>query len=89
MGLLCDGQLLQISEFPALFDLIGTTYGGDGVTTFALPDLQGRDIIGAGDGFTLGEQVGAPRMQLWPTPIRRWPRMRRSPPSSPAVMDSC
>ena len=57
--LFCDGQLLQISQFSALFQLIGTTYGGDGVSTFALPDLQGRDIVGAGDGFTLGEQVGA------------------------------
>ena len=57
--LFCDGQLLQISQYEALFNLIGTTYGGDGVTTFALPDLQGRDIVGAGDGFTLGEQVGS------------------------------
>ncbi len=62
--LFCDGQLLQISQFSALFNLIGTTYGGDGVTTFALPDLQGRDIVGAGDGFTLGEQVGAANVNL-------------------------
>jgi microcystin-dependent protein len=62
--LFCDGQLLQISQFSALFNLIGTTYGGDGVTTFALPDLQGRDIVGAGDGFTLGEQVGVANMSL-------------------------
>jgi microcystin-dependent protein len=62
--LFCDGQLLQISQFPALFDLIGTTYGGDGVSTFALPNLQGRDIVGAGDGFTLGEQVGAANVAL-------------------------
>jgi microcystin-dependent protein len=62
--LLCDGQLLQISQFSSLFNLIGTTYGGDGVTTFALPDLQGRDIVGAGDGFTLGEQVGAANVSL-------------------------
>ena len=62
--LFCDGQLLQISEFSALFNLIGTTYGGDGVTTFALPDLRGRDIVGAGAGFTLGEQVGAANVNL-------------------------
>jgi microcystin-dependent protein len=62
--LFCDGQLLPISEYSALFNLIGTTYGGDGVTTFALPDLQGRDIVGAGDGFTLGEQVGATNVTL-------------------------
>jgi microcystin-dependent protein len=62
--LFCDGQLLQISQFSALFQLIGTTYGGDGVTTFALPDLQGRDIVGAGADFTLGEQVGAANVAL-------------------------
>ena len=62
--LFCDGQLLQISQFSALFQLIGTTYGGDGVTTFALPDLQGRDIVGAGAGFTLGEQVGNANVTL-------------------------
>jgi microcystin-dependent protein len=44
---LADGQLLPISEFPDLFDIIGTTYGGDGVTDFALPDLDGRTVIGA------------------------------------------
>src|SRR5471030_256012 len=60
----CNGQLLPISEYSALFNLIGTTYGGDGVTTFALPDLQGRDIVGAGAGFTLGEQVGAASVNL-------------------------
>jgi microcystin-dependent protein len=62
--LFCDGQLLPISEYSALFNLIGTTYGGNGVTTFALPDLQGRDIVGAGDGFTLGEQVGTANVNL-------------------------
>jgi microcystin-dependent protein len=62
--LFCDGQLLPISAYSALFNLIGTTYGGDGVTTFALPDLRGRDIVGAGDGFTLGEQVGAANVNL-------------------------
>ena len=39
---LCDGRLLPIAQFDALFALLGTTYGGDGVTTFALPDLRGR-----------------------------------------------
>jgi microcystin-dependent protein len=62
--LFCDGQLLQISQYEALFSLIGTTYGGDGVTTFALPDLRGRDIVGAGAGFTVGEQVGAANVNL-------------------------
>ena len=46
----CDGQLLPISENSALFSLLGTTYGGDGRTTFALPDLRGRVAIHAGNG---------------------------------------
>jgi microcystin-dependent protein len=45
--LLCDGSLLQISDYMMLFNLIGTTYGGDGQTSFALPDLRGRTIVGA------------------------------------------
>ncbi|WWD19409.1 hypothetical protein CI109_103869 [Kwoniella shandongensis] len=55
----CDGALLQISEFETLFSLIGTTYGGDGQTTFALPDLVGRFPLGAGAGHNLGEVGGA------------------------------
>jgi microcystin-dependent protein len=45
---LCDGQVLPIAQNTALFDLLGTTYGGDGVTTFALPNLQGRTVLGTG-----------------------------------------
>jgi microcystin-dependent protein len=60
----CDGSLLSISQYTALFSLIGTTYGGDGRTTFALPDLRGRAPIhdGSGPGLTpktIGEQGGA------------------------------
>ncbi len=44
---LCDGQLLPIEEYPVLFALIGTTYGGNGITTFALPDLRGSLPVGA------------------------------------------
>lgn len=47
---LCDGQLLAISQNTALFSLIGTIYGGDGRTTFALPDLRGRSIVHSGTG---------------------------------------
>jgi microcystin-dependent protein len=59
----CDGQLLSISENTALFSLLGTTYGGDGRTTFGLPDLQGRTAIHAGTGAgltprSLGSEVG-------------------------------
>ena len=49
----CDGQLLPISENDALFSLIGTTYGGDGQFTFALPDLRGRAPLHAGEGLDL------------------------------------
>lgn len=49
----CDGQLLAISQNEALFSLLGTIYGGDGRTTFALPDLRGRKAIHAGNGPTL------------------------------------
>src|SRR6201992_1730564 len=54
----CEGQLLPISEYETLFNLIGTTYGGDGQSTFALPDLQGRVPIHQGSGFTIGQAAG-------------------------------
>jgi microcystin-dependent protein len=57
-GLPADGRLLQIDQFSALYQLIGTTYGGDGETTFALPNLNGRVVVGAGGGITLGETFG-------------------------------
>lgn len=60
----CNGALLSISEYEALFTLLGTTYGGDGQTTFGLPDLRGRlpihmGTLGGGPTFTLGEQAGS------------------------------
>jgi len=60
----CDGQLLPISENETLFQLIGTTYGGDGESTFALPDLRGRIPIHQGDGFVLAETGGAEEITL-------------------------
>lgn len=54
---LCNGQLLSISEYETLFTLIGTTYGGDGETTFALPNLQGRIPIHYGSGPSLSPRV--------------------------------
>jgi len=60
----CEGQLLPISENETLFQLIGTTYGGDGESTFALPDLRGRIPIHQGDGFTLAETGGAEEVTL-------------------------
>ena len=60
----CDGQLLPISQYSALFSILGTIYGGDGRTTFALPDLRGRFPIGPGNGpglssYREGEKGGA------------------------------
>jgi len=65
----CDGQLLPIAQNTALFSLVGTTYGGDGVSTFALPNLQGRAAMhaGSGPGLTsrsLGENGGAETVTL-------------------------
>ncbi|MBO9566678.1 MAG: phage tail protein [Niastella sp.] len=59
---LCQGQILPISQNTALFSILGTTYGGNGTSTFALPDLRGRAVVGAGQGpglspYSLG-QVG-------------------------------
>lgn len=62
--LFCRGQLLPISEHETLFNLIGTTYGGDGETTFMLPDLQGRLPVSQGQGrglagsYVIGEKFG-------------------------------
>src|SRR5436305_4104139 len=55
---LCNGQLLPINQNQALFSLLGTTYGGNGQTTFALPNLQGGIPIHAGNGHVLGESGG-------------------------------
>ncbi|AXG13605.1 phage tail protein [Intrasporangium calvum] len=65
----CDGQLLPISENETLFALIGTTYGGDGQSTFGLPDLRGRLPLHQGSGFILGEQGGAESVSLTATQI--------------------
>src|ERR1700719_3747370 len=57
----CSGALLPISQYEVLYTLIGTTYGGDGVNTFALPDLLGRRPVHQGQGAALTNQVaGAP-----------------------------
>ena len=65
----CDGQELPISEYDTLFNLIGTTYGGDGQSTFMLPDLQGRAPIHQGTGpglstYNIGEQAGVEGVTL-------------------------
>jgi microcystin-dependent protein len=70
--MLCWGQLLPISQYSALFSLLGTTYGGNGTTTFALPDLRGRAAIGQGQGpglslISLGEMAGTESVSLQST----------------------
>ena len=71
----CDGQLIPISENDTLFTLIGTTYGGDGEETFALPDLRGRLPIHLGNGFILAETGGAEEITLTvqPDPVHGHP----------------
>jgi microcystin-dependent protein len=65
----CEGQLLPISEYEVLFNLIGTTYGGDGQSTFALPDMRGRLPVHMGSGFSLGENGGVENVTLSTTQI--------------------
>lgn len=65
----CNGGLLSVTEYPALYSLIGTTYGGNGTTNFALPDLRGRLPMGQGTGTgltprTLGQMVGVETVTL-------------------------
>jgi len=60
----CNGQLLPISEYETVFNLIGTTYGGDGQTTFALPDLRGRVPVHQGSSFVIGQFGGAETVTL-------------------------
>jgi microcystin-dependent protein len=55
---LCQGQLMPINQYQALFSLLGTTYGGDGITNFGLPDLRGRTPVSIGNGINLGAKGG-------------------------------
>src|SRR3954470_21139273 len=68
----CQGQLLPISQNTARFSLLGTTYGGDGKSTFALPNLQDQTVVSFGQGpglsdYALGEQTGVPNVTLLST----------------------
>jgi len=60
----CEGQILSIADNETLFNLIGTTYGGDGQSTFALPDLRGRLPLHQGNGFTMAQTGGAEQVTL-------------------------
>lgn len=61
---LCDGQILPISQNQSLYSLLGTTYGGDGRTSFALPDLRGRTPIHVGEGHREGQKSGEETHQI-------------------------
>jgi len=60
----CDGQILPINQNQSLYSLLGTTYGGDGRTSFALPDLRSRTPIHVGDGHPLGQKSGTETVEL-------------------------
>jgi microcystin-dependent protein len=60
----CEGQLIPIAENETLFQLIGTTYGGDGESTFAVPDLRGRIPLHQGNGFVMAQTGGAEEITL-------------------------
>jgi microcystin-dependent protein len=60
----CDGAIVAISENDTLFNLIGTTYGGDGQQTFGLPDLRGRFPVHQGNGFAIGQVAGTETVTL-------------------------
>ncbi len=82
--MLCDGQLLPISENETLFNLIGTTYGGDGQLTFALPDLRGRVPVHFGNGFVQAETGGVEQVTLTQNqiPAHAHPLMASGDPAS-------
>jgi microcystin-dependent protein len=75
---LCDGSLLSISSYQALYALIGTTYGGDGVNTFGVPDLRGRAMIHQGQGsglspYVIGQRAGAEGVSVTTTQMANHP----------------
>jgi microcystin-dependent protein len=83
---LCNGQLLPIAgDYETLYQLIGTTYGGDGVTNFALPDLRGRVPLHVGTGYTLGQTSGVETVTLATTQI---PSHNHVPQASSSVGNS-
>jgi microcystin-dependent protein len=67
--MMCNGQTVSISEFETLYNLIGTTYGGDGQSTFGLPDLRGRLPVHVGPGFVLAQNGGAEEVTLTQTQV--------------------
>src|SRR5437870_12738503 len=90
---MCNGQLLPINQNQPLFSLLGTTYGGDGRTTFALPDLRGNVPLHVGHGHTLGEPGGEPAhtLSIAEIPTHTHPARGTSttaPPTAPNITTS-
>jgi microcystin-dependent protein len=83
--MVCWGQELPISEYETLFMLIGTTYGGDGQSTFALPDLRGRLPVHQGNGYVLGEMGGTEQVTLT---LQQIPQHSHAPAGAAATGDS-
>ena len=65
--LACEGQILPIAQYTALFSLLGTTFGGNGTTNFALPDMRGKTIIGENSSYPLGTTSGEANVTLFAT----------------------
>lgn len=89
----CNGQLLSIRQNTALFSLLGTQYGGDGVNTFALPDLRGRAAVGAGQGqgltqYTQGTATGMENVPLQAPQLPAHDHTLTSTPLVPASTDA-
>ncbi len=82
---LCNGQLLPINQNQALFSLLGTTYGGNGQTTFALPNLRGRVPMHEGNGLFLGQQAGAELHTLLASEMATHTHQVRASANSPSV----
>jgi microcystin-dependent protein len=86
--MMCNGQLRPISENETLFNLIGTTYGGDGQETFGLPNLQGRLVVhqgtGPGPAFTIGEAAGSETVTLTTQQIPSHPHPLQATNAGPA-----
>ncbi|HUR56486.1 MAG TPA: tail fiber protein, partial [Opitutaceae bacterium] len=81
--LICQGQILPISTNAALFSLLGTTYGGNGSTTFALPDFRGRTMVGLGGSYPSGAQAGTGSQQINSSNLP--PHVHVSPPFEPTI----
>lgn len=89
----CDGQLLPLSQNTALFSLLGTTYGGNGKSNFALPNIQGRAVMAPGQGpglslHVLGEEAGSPTVTLLESEMPSHSHLMRAHANDPADLNA-